>query len=142
MEPKQGPRAREGMEVAGRGRERRREPAASEGAESQFSVVEFRVVGVGFGVSLPGNGWIPVRGVGMDQAGTLQLEFLLLPSVLHAAVSVRVLDLEALTLTPLKSDGKVGFSGTPHGIHGRVPGASSVFDANTQLCAFMLIFIV
>lgn len=57
MEQKQGPRAREGMKVAGWGWEKRREPAASEGAESQFSVVEFRVVGAGFGVSLPGNRW-------------------------------------------------------------------------------------
>lgn len=55
MELKRGPRAREGREVAGWGWEKRGEPAVSEGAESQFSVVEFRVVGVGFGVSLPGN---------------------------------------------------------------------------------------
>lgn len=36
------------------------------GAESQFSVVEFRVVRAGFGVSLPGNGWIPAGGVGAE----------------------------------------------------------------------------
>lgn len=48
-----------------------------------------------------------VRGVGMDQAGLLQLEFLLRPSMLHVVVSVRVLDLEALTLILLELDGKV-----------------------------------
>lgn len=114
MEPKQGPRAREGMEVAGWGWEQRREPAVGEGAESQFSVVEFRVVGVGFGVSLPGNGWIPMRGVGMHQAGLLQLEFLLGPSMLHVVVPVRALDLDTYTFEVGQQSGlSIRFLGRP-----------------------------
>lgn len=63
--------------LGGAGREEGK-PAASEGAQSQFSVVEFRVVGAGFGVSLPGNGWIPAGGVGAE-AGLPQLESLPYP---------------------------------------------------------------